>query len=271
MAWLEKVLSAGSDCMGGFSLRLLVSATTGSNASQKTRQGHCIFLIRSKPRVSTVLSCLQPRRSRSILDSVGAQDQLIKELLIETHTTKRNGPGGTGDSYQHSLLCYYYIRCIILLKWTFCNVIVITPAETYFHWILLAVRCSIVITNQSRWINIPLVCLLFSFNSTIWSVIVREFILALAEGVICFRTMKLYRDWWLKVNFSYDKLTIWTSQTMDSTRISSFFSGKHSDWECWYVYPGNLRAWSWWCSLLSFFYLIFISCLRMRWEGQEMG
>ena len=76
----DGVTGSSPDCMGGFSLRLLVSATTESNAIQKTRQGHCIFLIRSKPRVS---HCLVPStvRSRSILDSVGAQRSDYKGII----------------------------------------------------------------------------------------------------------------------------------------------------------------------------------------------
>ena len=119
---------------------------------------------------------------------------------------------------------------------------------------------------------IPLVCLLFSFNSTIWSVIVREFILALAVGGICIRTMKLY-IFRLVIKFNFSFVTNWQSEQAKQwtpTRTSSFFSGKHSDWECCYVYPRSPvstisgPAWSWWCSLLSYFNLIFISCFRQR-------
>ena len=101
------VTGATADCMGGFSLRLLVSATTESNAIQKTRQGHCIFLIRSKPRVS---HCLVPGsvRSRSILDSVGAQRSDYKGIIDwNSHSQRvRESHNQTDrtveDIYQHS-------------------------------------------------------------------------------------------------------------------------------------------------------------------------
>ena len=116
---------------------------------------------------------------------------------------------------------------------------------------------------------------IFSFNSTIWSVILSEFKLAVAVGVICIGTMKLYSDWFLliKLNFSSaelcDKLTIWASQTMDSNKdISSFFleniQTENVDMFITVQPLMSHRAWSWWCNLLSFFNLIFISCFRMR-------
>ena len=99
-------------CMGGFSLRLLVSAATESNAILKTRQGHCIFLIRSKPRVSTVLSCLVSSSGGADLSwsqwELG--DQLIKELLIETHTTKWTWLLGTFISTQRYIITKYLMH-----------------------------------------------------------------------------------------------------------------------------------------------------------------
>ena len=108
----DGVTGSSCDCMGGFSLRLLVSATTESNAIQKTRQGHCIFLIRSKPRVS---HCLVPStvRSRSILDSVGAQRSDYKGIIdwnSHSHTvTQPNRPDCWGYLSTFSSIYNIYI------------------------------------------------------------------------------------------------------------------------------------------------------------------
>ena len=123
-------------CMGGFSLRLLVSAPIESNAILKTRQGHCIFLIRSKPRVSTVLSCLVSSSGGADLSwsqwELG--DQLIKELLIETHTAQPSWLLWTFFNIQRYVITKYLMHYDYL---TFCNVI--TPLQTSFQRILLVV------------------------------------------------------------------------------------------------------------------------------------